>query len=395
MLCALSLTALCLPLSIAATNGALALLTLAVLLRLRGADRGRVLTAWKAEPVLAAVAVYVAAGLLSGLLGDGWAKSLHDSLKDSHRLWSLSLFVAALALEPSAQLWPQFGAGFALAAAVGIGQALLGLHAFNGPARAHAFVHPVTFGDQTALAALGGLCWLTRVPDQERRKIFLALAVTAMCAAALVLSQTRAALLAFGVGAVVVGWLEPRARLRAALAVGLGGLGAAADNWVRYDRAAIVKKIAASGDVASTISGPRTRYILGRTAWRMFLDHPWTGVGPGHYLTEFPHYFTGTLEWQTSWASAHNLYLQQLAERGLLGETVLLALLALLLVRAWRAARAHGAAASLWAAAAVPAFLVMNVTETAWQTEQLATLFLLIWALGTAPRAPGPQTKPT
>ncbi len=155
MLCALSLTALCLPLSIAASNGALALLTLAVLLRLRGQSRARVLSAWRAEPVLWALIAYVAAGLLSGALGDGWAKSLHDSLKDSHRLWSLGLFVAALALEPAAQPWPEFGAGFALAAAVGIGQALAGLRAFNGPARAHAFVHPVTFGDQMALAALG------------------------------------------------------------------------------------------------------------------------------------------------------------------------------------------------------------------------------------------------
>jgi len=379
---ALSAAALAFPVSIAGGNAALGLLLLALLARLRGADaRARAWASWRAEPALAAVAIYVAAGLLSGALGEGPARSLGDSIKDAHRLASLGLFVAAFALEREARPWAALAAGGSLAAALGVGQSLSGWLVDGTLARAHAFVHPVTFGEQTALAALGGLCWLSR--ERERgsgRARALALAATALAAAALALSQTRAALLAFGVGAAAAAWLEPRARRWAAAGLGLAALGAALGERLRYGRAGFGAELGA----APAASAQQTRYVLWDAAWRMFRDHPWTGVGPGHYLTAFPRYVSGTLEGQSVWGSAHNLYLHQLAERGLVGESALLALFAVLLARAWRAARASRGAAALWAAAAVPAFLVMNATETAWQNEQFATLFLLVWAFGTA-----------
>jgi O-antigen ligase len=385
VLLALSAAALVLPVSIAASNAALALLTLAILLRLRGADRARALAAWRAEPALLALAAYIAAGLISGALGDGFSKSFADSLKDGHRLWSLGLFVAAFALEPEAQPWPALAVGFSLAAAVGVGQSLRGLIEAGKLARAHAFVHPVAFGDQTALAALGGLCWLARAPKDARGRA-AAVGVSALCAAALVLSETRMALIALGAGAVVAAWREPRARPWAAWALAIGALGAAAGEWLRYGRSRFGAELAASTATSGAPSGQQVRYVLWNTAWSMFRDHPWTGVGPGHYLTEFPRYYAQSMDGTAAWASAHNLYLHQLAERGLLGEAVLLVLLGVLLARAWRAEGERRDAASLWAAAAVPAFLVMNLTETAWQSEQFATLFLLIWALGTARR---------
>ena len=336
--------------------------------------------------MLWALLAYVAAGLICGALGDGLSKSLHDSLKDSHRLWSLGLFVAALTLEPEGDPAPALAAGLGLGALIGMAQWLWNLLARH-PERAHAFVHPVTYGEQMALGALAAGCAFARAETPRVRRA--AAVVGALCAAALLLSGTRAALIALAVGAFAAAALEPRLRRAAAVAAVLGTLGATADEALRYGRAHLGAELAVS---AATPQG--TRYALWGAAWRMFRDHPWTGVGPGHYLTEFPRYVHVVLDGQSAWASAHNLFLQQLAERGLLGETVLLALLGLLLIRAWRAARARGDAAALWAAAAVPAFLVMNLTETAWQTEQLATFFLLIWALGAAPRASSPQTKP-
>jgi len=236
----------------------------------------------------------------------------------------------------------------------------------------------VTFGEQMALGALGGLCWLARAPREGRARA-AALAAAALCALALALSQTRAAALAFGVGVLVVAWREPRSRRWTLPALGLAALAAAAGEWLRYGGASP----AAPGSAA----GAESRRVLWSAAWRMFRDHPWTGVGPGHYATEFPRYFNGTLEGQTVWSSAHDLYIHQLAERGLVGEAVLLALFAVLMFGAARAERSRRDASTLWAAAAVPAFLVMNVTETAWQTEQLAALFLLVWALGSARRS--------
>ena len=68
----------------------------------------------------------------------------------------------------------------------------------------------------------------------------------------------------------------------------------------------------------------------------------------------------------------------------------LLALFWSFLARAWRHARRDSNALSLWALAATAAFLVMNLTESAFQNEQIATLFLFIWALGeTAPARAG------
>jgi O-antigen ligase len=81
--------------------------------------------------------------------------------------------------------------------------------------------------------------------------------------------------------------------------------------------------------------------------------------------------------------------LQQLAERGALGGLALLAVCGTLLARAVRAARAVADTRALWAAGAVAAFLAMSLTETAFQNEQFASLFLLIWAWGTTSlRAP-------
>jgi O-antigen ligase len=381
VLLALSAAAIALPLSIAASNAALALLTLALLLRAR-ADGARILAAWRAEPALAAVAAYVAAGLLSAALGTGPAASLRDCLKDSHRLWSLGLLVAAVALEPEASVAPALGAGLSVAALVGIAQSciLLASGTMFRMARAHAFAHPVTYGDMMALGALGAAALFPRAADARERRG--AIAVGCLCAAATALSQTRAALLALAVGAAVAAVLEPRLRRVASWMLGLGALAAAAAELLRFGRAAFGAEFGAS----NAAPGQDTRFTLWKIAWRMFRDRPWTGVGPGHYLTEFRRYHPDMLYGQAEWTTAHNVFVHQLAERGLVGEVALLVLFAVLLARAWRAARVRRDAASLWAAAAVPAFLVMNLTETAWQTEQLATLFLLVWALGAARR---------
>jgi O-antigen ligase len=120
----------------------------------------------------------------------------------------------------------------------------------------------------------------------------------------------------------------------------------------------------------------------------MFLTYPWTGTGPANYHTLFEHYFSGSLDNERIWSSAHNLYLHQLAERGLLGITALIGALATLGRTAWVAARREATARSLWAAAAIPAFLIMNLTETAFQNEQLTTFLLFIWAWGTTQHAP-------
>jgi len=59
------------------------------------------------------------------------------------------------------------------------------------------------------------------------------------------------------------------------------------------------------------------RAPLWKPAWAMWKDHPWVGVGPGHYDVRFPQYRDHTI--QTSPAYAHNEYLNTLADYGAIG----------------------------------------------------------------------------
>jgi O-antigen ligase len=373
---ALVLCALALPVSIAASNIALTLLAAALLVRARS-DGRRIMAAWRAEPVLAALAVYAAAGALCAALSASPAASLKDAAKDLHRLWAAGLFVAALELEPESPLRPALGFGFGAMAVYGIAQTLFSGRPDGMILRAHGFVHPVVYGEQMALATLGGACVLLRPTPKAPRAaagVFTAMAITA-----LVMSQTRMALLATFAGFAVVALLEPRARRWALPALGL--IAAVGTAW---------QFLPTGGRTLGSVFGPHdptnpqhARWFLWDAALRIFHDHPLTGVGPGGFHRVFSAYHPGPLDGETDWGSAHNLYLHQLAERGLVGAAALLALCATLLFRAVRAARADADTRALWAAGAVAAFLAMSLTETAFQNEQFSALLLLVWAWGT------------
>lgn len=374
---ALALCALALPASIAASNVALALLALALLARTGDAGR-RIRDAWRAEPALPAVAAYAAAGLISARLCDSPGPALRDALKDWHRLWSLGLFVAAFALEDDPPVRQALALSFSVEAAIGIGQVLWYKAPHQVLTRAHAFVHPVVFGEQMSLAVLGGTCLLLRPTPGSRRAPYLAF--TALAGIALALSQTRMALIAAAAAFGAVCLLEPRARRWAPPAAGAALVAGAA--WELLPTGGHTLSSVFKYDPANP---QQLRYVLWDAAWRMFRDRPWTGVGPGGYFRHFAAYArpNGSMDNETLWGSAHNLYLHQLAERGILGGAALAALCAVLLFRAVQAARRGGFARSLWAAAAVVAFLLTSLTETSFQNEQFSTLLLFVWAWGT------------
>lgn len=63
------------------------------------------------------------------------------------------------------------------------------------------------------------------------------------------------------------------------------------------------------------------RYVENVSAWRVFLDHPALGVGPGHFAAYYSNDYgnrLGLVE-QTHYYRAHNLYLETLAETGIVG----------------------------------------------------------------------------
>lgn len=382
---ALLLVAVSLPVSIAATNAALVLLTAAMLARAGAGGAARALTTWKKTPAVWGILLYCLAGLAATCFGTGPAQSLHDNAKDFHKLWVLLLLTAAFSEESVPDLWTALAGGFAVILAVGLGQAALATlqHQSGHPLpRPHAFVHPVAYGEQLTLCLLGGVCVFVRPNEVFRRPSARRVggALMAATVALLVFNQTRSSVFAVAGGLAAVCALDPASR-RAGAWIGVILLVIAA-LW----------EVLPTGDRRSLIRllidfNPRdsqnARYVLWTSGWRMFRDHPWTGVGPSHYRTLFTTYFQGALDNESVWGSAHNLYVHQLAERGLLGAMGLTAALGTLLAGAWRAARRGTSPRALWALATICGFLVMNLTEVAFQNEQVTTLVLFIWAWGT------------
>lgn len=370
---------LALPLSIAGANIGLAALSA---LALKPLFSGR--NAWKREwnPVIGALVAYSVVGLLASAAGIEPSRSLREAAKDWHKPWALAALLLTLGSASKARVEKTLAAGFAAAAIIGLWQSAT-QRAGTAWLRAHAFVHPVTYGEMMAAAVLGGLCFWGRSEAglQSASAKRWTTGFLALSCAALVLSQTRGAILGLAAGFAAVCLLDKALR-RWALPVA-GAMAAIVGLW---------ELMPTGGRSLSALLHFQTRYADGvynpylarfelwSVAWHVFKDHPLCGVGPGNYNTVFTRYFKGSLDNESVWGSAHNLYLQQLAERGLVGLTALVAALAALTGRAFSRARRIPNAWNLWAWGAWTAFLVMNLTEVAFQNELVTTLFLFIWA---------------
>jgi O-antigen ligase len=77
--------------------------------------------------------------------------------------------------------------------------------------------------------------------------------------------------------------------------------------------------------------------------WRMWEDHPWTGVGIGNYATAYPTY--NLAGWEDPLGHAHNFYINMGAEAGTLG---LAAYLIFLGAALWQSARGLFRATTSW-----------------------------------------------
>ncbi|MBI3548576.1 MAG: O-antigen ligase family protein [Elusimicrobia bacterium] len=377
---ALVLLCFFLAVSIAGINISLAVLTVLAIAVASGLplsiDRLR-------TPILYALLGYLAVGMISALFGAAPSESVRPLIKDAHKVWAFCLLALVLGARPSPQGFRPLAAGFSLIAVFGIVQAIVNqLRDMDyASRRAHAFVHPVTYGELMCFAVLGSVCFFNREEAGTHGKGMKAVgaAFGALVGLALILNQTRGALAGLAAGAAALMWLDKRARRLAIPAI--VALILAVLSWrVVPTRDSETIRMIFKGHVGAVISKQfADRKTFWRVGWKAFLDHPFTGVGPGNYRTVFPRYFTGIIEGQSVWGSAHNLYIHQLAERGALGAFALLALLGALTARAYQRAQRVPNPWNLWAFGAVVSFLVMNVTEVAFQNEQIATVLIFIW----------------
>ncbi len=85
----------------------------------------------------------------------------------------------------------------------------------------------------------------------------------------------------------------------------------------RFNKTRVEDKYTGEGDVDSTTR----RYNLALAAWRMFLEHPIAGWGIGNYYYNCSNYAF------VSPGRAHNMYLEVMAELGIIGIILLLAII--------------------------------------------------------------------
>jgi len=85
-------------------------------------------------------------------------------------------------------------------------------------------------------------------------------------------------------------------------------------------------------------SSAMNRYVLDLALWHVFLDHPILGVGPGqfakHYSIDYVNR-VGTIELTRTY-QPHNLYLEMLAEGGLIGTVCFFSILATIMYGLWK-----------------------------------------------------------
>lgn len=384
----LAAVALAAPLSIAGLNAALGLLTLSLMIAWRrDAALRESLAAVLRMPVFRLLAASVAWALLSGLAGLDPERSLRAWPKELHKLWAFAALAGALGCAGRGRALKALGAGLTAAALAGVTQTSTLSGGGAGFVRARGLIHPVSYGEIIGLGLLGAASWLL-IAEPKGRGRTAAVAAGIALSVALAMNQTRAVLLALVAVLLVLSVEAPR--LRRILLPCFLGLVALAGVWeVLPTRGRSVRNLVAGGPQSSP---HRARLVLWRAAWGMARERPLSGIGPSGFRRAFEARVpAGTLDSEQVWGNAHNLYLHQLAERGIPGLALVLALFAAFYLAARRAWRERRDAAALWSLAAVAAFAVMNVTETAWQTEQVATFFLLAWLWGAGPRASVPE----
>lgn len=71
----------------------------------------------------------------------------------------------------------------------------------------------------------------------------------------------------------------------------------------------------------------KKRTELWKAGWKIFLDHPIIGVGPGNYGIWLPEYYSYKKPWTMWKRSAHSIYITLLSEMGVVGTFLFLIIL--------------------------------------------------------------------
>jgi hypothetical protein len=217
-------------------------------------------------------------------------------------------------------------------------------------------LNPNPFGQVLVTAAVLAF-YLARTQRGAGRA--LAGVIALACVVAVGFTQSRAALIALVIVAMIVGYLAGvRLRVLVVAVVGVIAIGSAV-----LPHSLMTRIDDLYGAVSANAGTPQDTSLRGRksenlAAIRMWADHPLIGVGPDNFELNYLRYSEriGT-DPRPEQRGAHNLYLESLAETGVVGAAAFFSVLWLSLRGAWRARRrlagrdallAEGVFVALW-----------------------------------------------
>ncbi len=226
-------------------------------------------------------------------------------------------------------------------------------------------LNPNPFGQVLATSAV--LAFYLARSESRLPARALAAAIAATCVVGVTYTQSRAALIALLIVAVVTGALHGvRPRVLAVTVCLVVALGSLVVPHSLTQRVGALSDVVSSGTDAPEDGSLRGRKSENLAGLHMWADHPLLGVGPDNFEVHYQRYSAVIgIDPRPQKRSAHNLYLESLAETGVLGALAFLGVLALALTGAWRArSRLSGRDALLGEGlfVALAAFLICAVT---------------------------------
>jgi putative inorganic carbon (hco3(-)) transporter len=226
-------------------------------------------------------------------------------------------------------------------------------------------LNPNPFGQVLATSAVLAF-YLALMQTRASARAFAA-AIALACVVGVVYTQSRAALIALLIVAVAIGVLRG-VRLRTlavavCAALALGSLVIPHSLSQRVDALSDGTSANASFRDNNSLRGRTSENLAGLEMWG---DHPLIGVGPDNFEVHYQTYSAAIgIDQRAQARGAHNLYLESLAETGVLGAAAFLGVVWLALSGAWRArSRLEGRDALLGEglAVALGAFLICAFT---------------------------------
>ncbi|MDD2773298.1 MAG: O-antigen ligase family protein [Elusimicrobiales bacterium] len=379
----------CLSVSVMEIGLALVLVSLAVKASADASLRNGLASKVKADYLPVPWLIYLAAGFVAVIFGLDLRRGLAWWLPDLVKAGFYFVLICAMNEKRSEPVF-RFYLGGAIAASVyGIVQFLRVPPLSRDAFRSHGTMNAITYAEVLLIAFAFSASRLIYAEKRGERVLYAAGCV--IIAAALFMSSSRSPLAGCALVMITMSVIETN-RLRRLLPALAAILLAFA---ITYGSGSPIRsRFVGIFDIYSKYIRQDARYsrstVIGderlelwRTGLAIARDYPIFGVGTGNIKTTFDFYHPKPMldnfceRTVFGYGSVHNLYIQQLAEKGLAGFFSLCLLLFAMLYQAWKNLRANRTWQSLWLFSVMPAFFLINITETSFQHAVVAGSLML------------------